>query len=83
MVQPRCLKGRKDLHSTEKAIQRDLVVLSAGLLALVHPKCPRADVLSPLPGAMSPGGLALQLGEQSCHLPFFWMYPMKGFTFLL
>lgn len=79
MVQPHCLEGRKDLHSIEKAIQWDLVVLGAGLLTLVHPKCPRADPLSPLPGAMSPAGLALQLGEPELPSPLFLDDPDKGF----
>lgn len=64
-------------------MQRDLVVLGTGLLALVHPKCPCADPLSPLPGATSQPASLCSVENQSCHLPFFWMNLMKGFLFLL
>lgn len=66
-----------DLYGIEKAIQWDLVLLGVGLL--VHPECPRTDTVCPLPGAVSPAGLALQRGEPELPSPLFLDEPDEGF----
>ena len=74
---PTVLKEGRTCIASKKQFNGTWLCSALAFSLFLHPKCPCADILSPLPGAGSPAGLALQLGELPS--PLFLDVPDEGF----